>query len=73
MNGYNVGEVPAQVEPMRRRSRINGIKWDELPDKVKMDLVTKTKRKFLTRNSPCPCGRLPLRRFKRCCGKGLTL
>lgn len=66
MNEYKVGEMPAPVEPMRRRSRIKGIKWDELPESVKIDLVTKTKRKFLTRNSPCVCG--SGRRYKRCCG-----
>jgi uncharacterized protein YecA (UPF0149 family) len=65
MNEYSVGELPEPPMPRKQKQRINGIKWDDIPDQVKMDLVTKTKRKFLTRNSPCPCS--SGRRYKRCC------
>lgn len=65
MNEYKVGEMPQPPKPMKRKPMIKGIKWDELPEPVKMDLVTKTRRKFLTRNSLCPCGSGI--RYKRCC------
>ncbi len=66
MNEYKVGEMPEPPKPPKVPvQRIKGIQWGELPDPVKMDLVTKTKRKFLTRNSVCPCG--SSLRYKRCC------
>jgi uncharacterized protein YecA (UPF0149 family) len=66
MNEYKVGDMPEQPkQPKVPVQRIKGIKWEDLPERVKVDLVTKTKRKFLTRNSLCPCG--SFRRYKRCC------
>jgi hypothetical protein len=66
MNEYKVGKMPEPPKtPKVPVQRIKGIQWGELPESVKRDLVTKTKRKFLTRNSMCSCG--SRKRFKRCC------
>jgi len=62
-------EAPKPVPPPKVPvQRINGIKWGEIPPHVREKLVMKTSRKFLTRNSACPCG--SFRRYKNCCGKG---
>ena len=62
-------EAPVSVPPPKVPvQRINGIKWGEIPPHVREKLVMKTSRKFLTRNSACPCG--SFRRYKNCCGKG---
>ena len=62
---FNPDSPKPALPPKVPVQRINGFKWDDIPDQVKMDLVTKTKRKFLTRTSLCPCG--SQKRFKRCC------
>jgi uncharacterized protein YecA (UPF0149 family) len=62
-------EAPKPVPPPKKPvPRINGIKWGEIPPHVREKLVMKTSRKFLTRNSACPCS--SGKRYKRCCGKG---
>ncbi len=66
-------EAPKPVPPPKRPvQRINGIKWGEIPPHVREKLCNKTTRKFITRNSACPCGKQPPRRYKRCCGKNIT-
>jgi hypothetical protein len=62
-------EAPKPVPPPKKPvPRIKGIKWGEIPPHVREKLVMKTTRKFLTRNSACPCS--SGKRYKRCCGKG---